>query len=99
MLPLSRHVDDIDLFTGGISESPLHGGSVGPTFGCILGMQFKRLKYCDRFWHETDQPHIRFTEAQLNEIRKITLAKVICDNSDTINLIQKHVMDLPDSFL
>uniref|UniRef100_T1KSA2 Uncharacterized protein n=1 Tax=Tetranychus urticae TaxID=32264 RepID=T1KSA2_TETUR len=94
-----EHVDDIDLFTGGISESPLHGGSVGPTFGCILGIQFRRLKQCDRFWHETSNPFIRFTEAQLTEIRKISLAKVICDNSDSIDVIQRHVMDLPDSFL
>ncbi|XP_074603840.1 uncharacterized protein LOC141857262 [Brevipalpus obovatus] len=92
-------VDDIDLFTGGISETSLHGGSVGPTFGCVVGLQFQRLKKCDRFWYETDQPYARFTEAQLNEIRKVTLAKVLCENSDSINVIQKHVMDLPDSFL
>ncbi|KAL3202112.1 hypothetical protein MRX96_042685 [Rhipicephalus microplus] len=48
----SGHVNDIDLFTGGVSEYSLPGGVVGPTFGCILGIQFWRLKYGDRFYFE-----------------------------------------------
>lgn len=96
---LYASVDDIDLFTGGMSELPVHGGIIGPTFGCIIGMQFSRLKRCDRFWHETSDPFVRFSAAQLAEIRKMTLAKVICSQSDTIDTIQRNAMDMSDHYL
>ena len=62
---------------GGLAETPLHGGLVGPTFACVIGIQFRNLRKCDRFWYESGNPLIRFTESQLAEVRKITLAKVM----------------------
>ena len=47
---LYAHVDDIDLFPGGLAETPLVGGIIGPTFACIIGHQFRLLRRCDRFW-------------------------------------------------
>lgn len=93
------HVDDIDLFSGGLVETPLHGGLVGPTFGCILGIQFRKLRKCDRFWYENSDPLIRFTDAQLSEIRKVTLAKILCDNCENVVSEQRSAFDLPDPFL
>lgn len=94
-----EHVDDIDLFPGGLSETSMKGGVIGPTFSCIIGEQFQKLRKCDRFWYENDDSLVRFTEAQLMEIRKVTLSKIVCDNSDAMNTIQRHIMDLPDPFL
>ena len=53
-----RHVDDIDLFIGGIYEDPIPGALVGRTFNCIIGDQFARLKKGDRFFYDLGgQPH------------------------------------------
>ncbi len=92
-------VDDIDLFPGALSERAVSGGLVGPTFACILGKQFERLRKCDRFWYENSDPFTRFTEAQLSQIRKATLAKLLCDNLDDVQHIQRNALDMPDTFM
>ncbi|XP_017887733.1 uncharacterized protein LOC108629510 [Ceratina calcarata] len=92
-------VDDIDLFPGGMSERPLQGGLVGPTFACIIAIQFRQSRKCDRFWYETDDPNIRFTEQQLAEVRKITLSKIMCENMDEHTEMQRAAFDLPSNFL
>lgn len=38
-----------------------------------------------------------FHSEQLQEIRKLKLSRVICDNSDDIETIQVYVMVLPDN--
>ena len=85
-------MDDIDLFTGGVSEKPLPGARVGPLFACIIGLQFKGLKYGDRFYYENDVNNVKFTPEQLNEIRKTLMANVICRNTD-INKIHRNVFE------
>ena len=94
-----EHVDDIDFFTGGLSETPLQGALVGPTFACVIGIQFQKLKRCDRFWYENNAAGTRFSEAQLTEIRKITLSKMICENCDIVGDIQRSIFDQPHEFL
>ena len=39
---------DIELFPGGLAETPAGGGILGPVFTCILGKQFENLKNGDR---------------------------------------------------
>eukprot|EP00092_Neocalanus_flemingeri_P014111 GFUD01015220.1.p1 GENE.GFUD01015220.1~~GFUD01015220.1.p1 ORF type:complete len:782 (-),score=165.86 GFUD01015220.1:101-2446(-) len=91
---LYNHVDDIDLFIGGTLEDPHRDSILGPTFKCIIGDQFIRLKTGDRFWYENgDFSKSRFSENQLKEIRKSSMARILCDNTD-ITRIQPLVFKL-----
>ncbi|XP_063594719.1 peroxidase-like [Penaeus indicus] len=83
-----RHVDDIDLFVGGLAEHPIEGGVVGPTFACILLDQFLRLKEGDRYWYETNDKDTRFTKKQVKQIRSTTLAGVMCEVIPELKEIQ-----------
>lgn len=110
-------VDEIDLYIGGVSERPMKDALVGPTFVCIIGDQFSRLRRGDRFFYEErghpssfdqgilnnklDTRHIikqNFVLVQLQELRKSSLARILCDNSDDIALIQPLAF-LKPSFL
>ncbi|XP_068632054.1 uncharacterized protein [Battus philenor] len=94
---LYRHVDDIDLFTGGMAERPVVGGLVGPTFACIIAQQFSNLRKGDRFWYENGGFESSFTPAQLQQVRRVSLAQVLCRTLDTIDSIQPFVFLSPDN--
>lgn len=51
----------MDLWSGGVSERPLPGSMVGPTFACLIGLTFKELRYGDRFWYENRGYPSQFT--------------------------------------
>ena len=38
------HPNDIDLYTGLLSETKLPGALTGPTLACIIGLQFKNIR-------------------------------------------------------
>lgn len=89
---LYSHVDDIDLWSAGLSEYTLPDALVGPVFACIIGEQFTNLRKGDRFWYENSGWPSSFTPDQLQEIRKVKIAKMLCDNSDDIETIQLYPM-------
>ncbi len=47
-----RSVNDIDLWSAGVSERPLPGSMLGPIFSCIIATQFQRARKGDRYWYE-----------------------------------------------
>jgi len=87
-------VTDVDLFVGGLLESA-EEGILGPTFLCLVGDQFQRLKTGDRFWYENSGEQA-FTELQLAELKKVSLARVLCDNAENIRTIQPLAFQTPD---
>lgn len=62
---LYESIDDIDLYTGALSEIPKSDSLVGPTFTCLIIDQFARLQKGDRFWYEYAEQPYPFTEGKL----------------------------------
>ncbi|CAH0746151.1 unnamed protein product [Diatraea saccharalis] len=87
-------VHNIDVWVGGILETQVDGGKVGPLFKCLLLEQFQRLRDGDRFWYENPT---MFKQEQLNEIKKTNLARILCDNGDSIDTIGENVFLLPEN--
>ncbi|XP_071158667.1 salivary peroxidase/catechol oxidase-like isoform X2 [Mytilus edulis] len=90
---LYQNVEDIDLFAGAITENKVHGGLVGPTFACLIGEQFEALKKGDRFWYETPDSAIGFTDDQLQSIKRMKLSKLFCENFG-LQQIQKRIFNV-----
>lgn len=71
--------NDIDLWTGVVTETTVGSSMSGPTQSCIVAKQFANLRYGDRFWYEsTDE----FSQDQLAEIKQVKLGRILCDNLD-----------------
>lgn len=75
-------VDDIDVIVGGLAEDHVPGTMVGELFQAIMADQFTRLRDGDRFWYENGQ----FTQTELDDIRRTTLASLIQRNTDITTL-------------
>lgn len=74
----------------------MNGAIVGPTFACIIANQFKDLKKGDRFYYENGPSTTAFTLDQLAEIKKVSMSRIICDNTD-IDQIQPNAFMMPSS--
>jgi Animal haem peroxidase. len=60
-------------------------------FTLYLYYTFIYMPSGDRFWYETGGFESSFTLAQLQQIRRITLARILCDNLDGIDTLQPYV--------
>ncbi|KAH9363376.1 hypothetical protein HPB48_006482 [Haemaphysalis longicornis] len=90
---LYKTPDNIDVWVGAISEEPTPGSKVGPTLSCLLSQQFARLRDGDRLWYLNDGT---FTEEQRQELRRSSLARVLCENGDNITHVTRDAFTLPE---
>ncbi|KAM9176785.1 LOW QUALITY PROTEIN: eosinophil peroxidase-like [Mergus octosetaceus] len=90
--------DNIDLWIGAIAEPFIPQGRVGPLLACIIGTQFRNLHDGDRFWWE--KPGV-FTLQQLHALKKVSLSKMICDNTHIKKLPQDmfQASTYPENFI
>lgn len=88
-----KNVRDIDIFMGGITEYPAPGSRLGSVFTAILLKQFSAFRHGDRFWYERDDHQTGFTITQLDEIRKSSMARILCDNLDGVTFTHERVFE------
>ena len=93
--------EDIDMFVGAFSEEvndPETDGVLGATFKCIIGDMFFKFRFGDRFFYDNGAQAGSFTEDQLNQIRKASMARLICDNT-IVDRVQKLAFEpIDDDF-
>uniref|UniRef100_A0A8C9U659 Eosinophil peroxidase n=1 Tax=Serinus canaria TaxID=9135 RepID=A0A8C9U659_SERCA len=68
----------IDIWIGALAEPFVKGGRVGPPMACLIGTQFRNIRDGDRFWWQN--PGV-FTPCQCCSLAKISLSRIICDNT------------------
>ncbi|XP_037019646.2 eosinophil peroxidase [Artibeus jamaicensis] len=79
--------DNIDIWIGAIAEPLLPGARVGPLLACLFENQFRRARTGDRFWW---QKRGVFTKRQRRALRKISLSRIVCDNTG-ITSVPRHI--------
>jgi peroxidase len=80
--------DDVDFTVGASLESHMEGTLAGPTFLCIMTEQFFRTRVGDRFFYEHSETAL--TGQQLQEVRKSSFARLLCNNVHKITTVQKQ---------
>lgn len=85
LLQLYGTPDNIDVWLGGVAEPFVREGRVGPLFACLIANQFKNIRQGDRLWYEN--PGV-FTNSQRLALSRVTLSKVICDNTGITSVPQ-----------
>lgn len=76
---VARTPEDLDLWVGGLSESPIAGGLVGETLHTLIVEQFEALRDGDRLWYSRQLPSslVQLAEEQ-------SMATVLTRNSATV---------------
>lgn len=81
MKSVYESVQDIDLFIGGVTEHPMPGAVLGPTFANIFAHQFTNLRRTDRYFYNfnVNQP-TGFSSGMIKYSKKILYTLTIGDS-------------------
>ncbi|XP_077288379.1 salivary peroxidase/catechol oxidase-like [Arctopsyche grandis] len=90
------HAHDVDLIVGALAEQPRNGTFLGPTFSCLLREQMRRTRSGDRYFYTNIEQPEPFTQQQLEQIKKSSLARIICDNVPEIMTLPRNVFKMAD---
>jgi peroxidase len=71
-------IDQVDLWTGGLSEHHMPGAMIGETFGLIIAHQFEALRDGDQFYYEK-----ALDPAELAMVENTSLSDIIERDTDT----------------
>ncbi|XP_049944066.1 peroxidase-like [Schistocerca serialis cubense] len=89
-----EHPDDVELMMVLLEKKNQDILSVREA---ILCEQFYRWKCGDRFFYDYSGSPYPFTQDQINEIKKATMSRLLCDNADNITRIQPNSFKLVSS--
>ncbi|XP_034240318.1 peroxidase-like [Thrips palmi] len=91
---LYAHPDDVDYYVGGLLERRFDTSNTAtitsPVFQCVVVDQFRRYKEGDPYFYDLASSPRPFTPAQLQEIRKQTASKLMCDNIRGLNTVPRN---------
>ncbi|XP_075977647.1 peroxidase-like [Anticarsia gemmatalis] len=83
-------INDVELMVAIYLEKWLPGAFVGPTLYCIMVHNLILWRKSDKFFFEHGNFPAALTKPQLNEIRKASMSRILCDSGDSVKQIQPH---------
>ena len=86
-----NNVDDIDLWVGGLAETPLPDTMVGELIAIVLIQQFEALRDADRFWYKRTM-----SRKQARRIERTRLSDVIRRNTSIGDELPDDVFHVHD---
>ncbi|XP_036366590.1 peroxidase mlt-7-like [Octopus sinensis] len=90
-----KYIYDVDFLSGVFLETIPSSEKLGTTLKKMIQEQFQTLQTGDRFYYENTNV---FTPAQLTEIRKTSMALLLCRNVASLTSVKQHAfqMSSPD---
>ena len=88
-------VDAVELFVGGMLLSK--NGEISEIFKIILREQFISLRDSDRFWFENAYNGCNFTDDEIQDVKKSTLASVFKSNGIDVTPIKSTNLFVQDA--